>query len=136
MFWKRKIKENETLIIDSQFGEFVWSHSYAWYCDYEYRNSKLSLTYIGNKFNLNDLDQFQKALDSLESLMASALNEVKDDIEHYDHSKEQMELFGICIDPSENDEDFQLEFNFENWPDGGLTVHFKNEKVIASSIDD
>ncbi len=33
-------------------------------------------------------------------------------------------------------EDYQLEFNFENWPDGCLIVHFKNEKVIASSIDD
>lgn len=61
----------------------------------------------------------------MENLFVSALNEVKDDIEHYDHSKEQMELFGICIDPSEKDENFQLEFNFNNWPDGGLTVHFK-----------
>ena len=136
MFWKRKKEENETLIVDSQFGEFVWKYSHAWYCDYKYRNSELSLSYIGNKFNRNDLDQFKKTLDSLENLIASALNEVKDDIEHYDHSKEQMELFGICIDPSEKDEDFQLEFNFENWPDGCLIVHFKNDKVIASSIDD
>ena len=101
MFWKRKKEVNETLIADSQFGEFVWKHSHGWYCDYKYRNSELSLSYIGDKFNINDLDQFKKALDSLESLIASALNEVKDDIEHYDYSKEQMELFGICIDPSE-----------------------------------
>lgn len=60
MFWKRKKEENETLIVVSQFGEFIWEHSHAWYCNYKYRNHDLCLSYIGNKFNISDLISLRK----------------------------------------------------------------------------
>jgi len=47
MFWKRKKEEEkETLIVETQFGEFAWEHSFAWYCVYKHKNHELNSSYI------------------------------------------------------------------------------------------
>jgi hypothetical protein len=134
MFWTRKKKETPS--VATPFGVFSWDGEFAWHCDYELDGKPLMLTYIGSQIDVTDLQRFGKAFQQLDEYCQLALSANVADIEFYGHLPIQMTLFGLTVDRTAVDEDVQLDFCFENWPDGGLTVHFKDGRILESHIDD
>lgn len=135
MFWKRSKKIAPSIV--TPYGIFAWDGEFSWACEdqIDNRGHGLSLTYIGSQFNPADLCRFEQALCNLDKLSRDALAVNQKEIEFYGHRADQMTLSGITVDANA-DEDMYLDFDFENWPDGGLSVHFKNQQVIRSEIDD
>jgi len=134
MFWNKK--KIETKKVTTRLGDFVYDGSNFWDCKYTLDGSDLDLSYFATQFDSEHVNRFELAIHKLKEIVPLALEVNKDDILSYKHTKEQMVLLGITVDPDENDEDFQLDFTFSNWPEGGLTVHIKENKILASHIDD
>jgi len=135
MFWKKK--KTDPAVVATPFGNFVWdADDETWSCEVQEGERKLNLWYQGNPLQTAHVARFQQILADVEVLSRLALESNARDIEGYDHSKDEMELVGAAIDPSEGDDEFSLSFGFRKWPDGGLTVHFRGREVIASHIDD
>ena len=134
MFRKKKA---ELASVATVLGTFVWDSSYEnWSCEVVQGTGKLVLSYDGNPLQVARIAKFQQILADLAVLSPVALETTARDIEDHDHSKDEMELIGVTIDPSDDEEAFSLDFGFSKWPDGGLTVHFRGREVVASHIDD
>ena len=71
--------------------------------------------------------RFAQILADIEVLSKLALESNTSDIGGYDRTENEMELIAaVVLDPSEDgDEEFSLDFGFQKWPDGGLTVQFQ-----------
>jgi hypothetical protein len=135
MFWKGPQKPLPAVV--TPYGVFTWvANLSAWSCEHSWKNQCLSLTYMGNPFNPVDLSRFEEALGHLDKLSELALAANQRYIAEYGHRIDQMSLDGITLDPEAADEDLQLNFSFDDWPDGGLTVHFKEQRVVDSHIVD
>ncbi|MBI1176921.1 hypothetical protein GC207_05725 [bacterium] len=134
MFWKKNPENRLSVLTD--FGEFIWDENVAWICECKGEDRAFTLMVYGRRFDVAFLPSFARVLENLQSLVAIALAAAKDEIVSCDQTVDKASLDIIGIDPKETDEDFQFVFGFANWPDGGLTVHFKNDAVIASHIDD
>jgi hypothetical protein len=135
MLWKRPQKALPAVV--TPYGVFTWDATLsAWSSEYEWKNRRISLWYMGNKLNPADLSRFEEAFRHLDELSELALSANHREIAEYDHRIEQMSLIGLTIDPGEAEEDLQLDFCFSDWPDGGLTVHIKGQRVVSSHIDD
>jgi len=134
MFWKKKPAKSISIV--TELGEFIWDGHFAWECDSNRNDESVQLMYVGARFEVGRLPRFEHALSNLRSIVSTALEASREKIAAYHHSKDQMSLISVTIDPEESDEDYQLDFGFANWPDGGLTVHFRDAAVIASHVDD
>jgi hypothetical protein len=135
LFSKTKMPAIPTPVA-TELGEFIWDGGFAWECEVAYHGESVLCVYFGETFEAGAVPWFKDALENLPLLVSLALQRSREKIAVRHHGEDQMRLTRLNIEPDASHEDYHLDFAFASWPDGVLTVRFKDGEVIASYVDD